>query len=398
VDNGWIQEVGKRFEDIYELTSSTLLPKNLPTDKLHEDVATPLATSHIIPLTIKITKSNKEERVSSQPRVLIAVLQAMQNVFPETYIVRNVVGDENKGFFNINMVTTSADVLSHYFEDAEEVNSGSLLARVYINSNHPLLEYKKNPKFNKYMSQEHIILEEIRLTSVNPSTLGYLEQVVPEPDNLRMHTIRIRKYLPEKHPKLQLFSKTLYDSRRRGTRVVMIKCDKEDYDELQDQFLTLNTQQVLNFFPWKEFTSLNDPLRDMAFQKAFDFNKNYRSVTLEGFRDNEDNIPMRYKVRQTGQVENAVTDPMGTMLVSDYLGTLTAANGTQLFSHVYEPIAGVRDTLVHVDNYTEAKVFAKVALIKLGREMNSASRLMVFRDYQEVKEAMNNKPKWKPFT
>jgi hypothetical protein len=248
------------------------------------------------------------------------------------------------------------------------------------------------------MSQEHIILEEIRLTSVNPSTLGYLEQVVPEPDNLRMHTIRIRKYLPEKHPKFQLFSKTLYDSRRRGTRVVMIKCDEEDYDVLQDHFLTLNTQQVLNFFPWKEFTSLNDPLRDTAFQKAFNFNKNYRSVTMGGFRDNEDNIPMRYKVRHTGQVENAVTDPMGTMLVSDYLGTLTAANGTKLFSHVYEPIAGFRDTLVHVDNFTEAKEFAKVALNELGREMNSASRLMVFRDYQEIEEAMNCKPKWKPFT
>jgi hypothetical protein len=139
-----------------------MYPKNLPNEKIQEIVTSPLPTSHTIPLPIKINKRKDDPMTISRPRVLIAILQAMQNVFPDSYIVPQVISDQHKGFFNINMIKSCPEILSHYFEDADDAQSGSLLTRVYVNSSHTLSEYKKNPKFNKYMSQEHIILEEIR--------------------------------------------------------------------------------------------------------------------------------------------------------------------------------------------------------------------------------------------
>ena len=60
------------------------------------------------------------------------------------------------------------------------------------------------------MAQEKIVLEEIRLNDVDPPNLGYLEELTPDNDLLRLHTVRIQKYLSTNHPKFQLFVKTLY--------------------------------------------------------------------------------------------------------------------------------------------------------------------------------------------
>jgi hypothetical protein len=403
-DDGWTtvssKKVEKKYDCIYEQTSTTLLPTNLPNEKLCPDTKTPLPTSYILPITIKITKKKGCEQTISRARVLVAVLQSMQNVFPDTYIQPKNEEDENSSsIYNINMVKTGEHLLDNYFENAEDVNAGSLLARIYIKTNNSLVDYKKNADFCKYLSKERIILEEIRLNDVNPPNLGFFEYLIPDTDNLSLHTIRIRKYMPDNHPRFQLFNKTLYDSRNRGTRVVMVKCDKDNFDELLDMFRTLNHENTIKFFPWKEFTSMNSVVRDIAFQKVFKFNKLFRSVKISGFKDNEDNIPMKYKIKQTGQIENDThTDPLETMVVSDYLSSIMAGTKTKLFDHVYEPIGGIRDTLVHVDNYTEAKEFAIVALPELARNMNAASRSLVFADYKSVENVMTTKKPWQPFT
>jgi hypothetical protein len=179
----------------------------------------------------------------------------------------------------------------------------------------------------------------------------------------------------------------------------MVKCDQENLDTLQDMFLTLHENGTIKFFAWKEFKSLNDIIRDTAFLRVFNFNRYYRSVTINGLKDNEDNILMKYRIKQSGQAgSDKDPDPLETILVSDYINTIKAGNNTNLFAHVYEPIGGVRDTIVHIDNFTEAKEFALIALIELYLNMNTASRLLVFLDPKTVEYAMSTKPKWKPFT
>jgi hypothetical protein len=392
------KKIEKRYADIYEQTSSNLIPTNLPSEKLSLDSSPIEATSHIIPLTIKIIRNKNETKNISRGRLLVAILQGMQNVYPDTYIYPKQVDDNHPVITNINMVKIGENLLDGYFQNATDIPTGSFIARIYVHTNNPLLLYKKDLKFSKNLSKEKIILEEVRLNEINPPNLGFIELLVPENDNLRLHTIRIRNYLPPVHPRFQLFTRTLYDSRRRGAKVVMIKCDRDDISTLKPMFQSLHEQDIIKFFSWQEFTSLNSVLRDTAFQKIFAFNKYFRSVTIQGFKDNDDNVPMKYRIKQSGQQETpGETDPLESMLVSDYLGTYTAGNGTKLFDHVYEPIKGTRDTMVLVDNHKEAQMFSEVALIELSREMTSASRIMVFENPEEVVKNMSIKTKWQPF-
>jgi hypothetical protein len=109
------QRKSKKYDCIYEPTSTTLLTTNLPSDKLCPDTKTPLPTSYILPITIKITKKKGCEQTISRARVLVAVLQSMQNVFPNTYIQPNNEEDEDSSsIYNINMVKTEEHLLDIY--------------------------------------------------------------------------------------------------------------------------------------------------------------------------------------------------------------------------------------------------------------------------------------------
>jgi hypothetical protein len=97
--------------------------------------------------------------------------------------------------------------------------------------------------------------------------VGFIENMIPDPAILRLHTIRLRKYLPANHPRFQLFVKTLYNSRRHGTRVVMIKANPENIETIDEMFQQLDSENVIQYFSWKEFVSLGSPLKDTAFQQ-----------------------------------------------------------------------------------------------------------------------------------
>jgi hypothetical protein len=115
---------------------------------------------------------------------------------------------------------------------------------------------------------------------------------------------------------------------------------------------------------------------------------------MSGFKDNEDNVTMVVK----SQLSNDTKDPLEDVYVTDYLQEwIYAGNGSNLFHHVYEPIDGKRDTIVHVDNLAEANDYAKVALAELTRIMNEPAKLLVISNLKEAEEAAK-KYKWKPYT
>jgi hypothetical protein len=286
--------------------------------------------------------------------------------------------------------------LDMYITYEPDLPIGTMMGRLHFKSKNRLSEYKKNMQLQKYLAREHMVIEEMRLNSNNPPIVGYFEDIIPDPDILRMHTVRIRKYLPPNHPRFQLFAKTLYNYKRHGTRVVMVKCDEENLETLREMFLALD-EKVVKFFSWKEFTSLQPQLRETAFQKQVLFNKYYRSVVMSGFKDNDDNVTMMVKPTQTGQIDDT-KDPLEDVYVTDYLQEwIYAGNGSNLFYHVYEPIDGKRDTIVHVDNLAEANDYAKVVLAELTRVMNTDAKTMVISNLQEAEAAAKNY-KWKPYT
>jgi hypothetical protein len=88
-----------------------------------------------------MTRSLKNPKVINRARVLVAILQAMQNVFPDTYIrPRNKDDSDCKEILNINMVKTGENIPNGYFENAQDVTEGCLLARILVKSNNPLSE------------------------------------------------------------------------------------------------------------------------------------------------------------------------------------------------------------------------------------------------------------------
>jgi hypothetical protein len=165
-------------------------------------------------------------------------------------------------------------------------------------------------------------------------------------------------------------------------------------------FQKLDDDKKIKFFSWKEFTSLQPELRDIAFQKQLLFNRTYKSVVLTGFKDNDDNVKMVYKIPQTGEIEisEEKKDPLEDVYVTDYLQDwISAGNGSPMFYHVYEPIEGKRDTMVQIDNFAEATDFSQVCLREMARVMNSPARAMVFQDVKAVEESIT-KAIWQPYT
>jgi hypothetical protein len=398
------QTVGaKRFEkklgDVFEIKSEKYLPKQMPIDTIPINM-TEDTTELLLPLVIKIKRPKKSECQLNNSRIVAAVLEAMKNVFHDTYLTPTDTKITDRTIITPLKVPPHPTTLDQYITYEPNMSEGSMMGRIYVKTNNRLIEYKRDIQFCKFLAREYMVVEEIRLKSINPETVGYFEEMVPDPDILSYHTKLLRKYLPPKHPRFQLFTTSLYDSKRRSTRVVMVKCDPENFITLQSMFNNLDEQKITKFFAWKEFMSMSVQVRDVAFQKQVRFNKTYRSVTIKGFKDNEDNVPMIYKFPLTGSIEQQEDqkDPLESVYVTDYLQDwITAGNGSNLFHHVYEPIDGKRNTIVHVDNLAEAADYANIALSELARVMNAPAKTMDIENLKEAEEG-TKKPAWQPYT
>jgi hypothetical protein len=108
---------------------------------------------------------------------------------------------------------------------------------------------------------------------------------------------------------------------------------------------------------------------------------------------------MIFKLPTSGQqVPTTTRDPLEDVYVTDYLQEwITAGNGSNLFHHIYEPIDGKRDTIVHVANLAEANNCATVVLSELARVMNTPAKALVIADLPSA-EAGTKKHKWQPYT
>jgi hypothetical protein len=353
-------------------------------------------------VVVQIKKPKNLETPIHNSRTVAALLAILQNVHPDTYLAPTDITITDSDILNPLNVPPTDIALDPYITYETDVPPNTMMGRLHFRTNNRLSEYKKDMQLSKYLAKEHMVIEEMTLASINPPTVGFIENMIPDPEILRIHTIRLRKYLPPNHPRFQLFVKTLYNSKRHGTRVVMVKCDPENVETIDEIFKQLDIENVIQFFSWKEFISLTPSLKDTAFHKQVLFNKHFRSVVLSGFKDNEDNVKMVFKLSTNSTNQTSITnnkDPLEDVYVTDYLQDwITAGNGSNLFHHVYEPIDGKRDTIVHINNLAEANNFATVVMSEpLARVMNTPAKVLVIADLPTA-EAGTKKPKWQPYT
>jgi hypothetical protein len=64
------------------------------------------------------------------------------------------------------------------------------------------------------------------LDDINPSQVGFLEEVIPRYDTLQMHTSRLHNLLPRGHHKFQLHIQSLFAKNSEKARIIMIKADE----------------------------------------------------------------------------------------------------------------------------------------------------------------------------
>jgi hypothetical protein len=362
------KEKKREFHATHDLISQKYLPRNII--QLTEPILTndDMKTKYVIPLSIRM-KTKKNSRATIRPsRVVVAILNSMKKVFPETNIGPLI---DNQNLPNINNATevpTSDNKLKHYLATPINGTNNMFFGKIHIHSNHTIKEYKQNNEFTQYLKNEGIIVDINDLDDINPTQLGLYE-------NIDIVHQRIKKMMPENTPKFQLTIQTLF-ANSVNTKIVMIKCDERNKDELKTLFEELHNKNKLNFFHWERFINLEPGQKLTIVNRNKEWRLKFRTYLIKGFIDNGNNIPMIYKEDMANE-----DDPLLKTTVTKYLQNhIKDLKGNNLFEFVYPPINGVREVLVRAYNATLALEFINICHSELARNMDDESIHKVFEN------------------
>jgi hypothetical protein len=393
------------FEDIFALTSTKFLPKHLPPGPVNTDT-TVNDTNYEFPLMIKVNKLKNQKQQLNNTRIVVAVLAAIQKICKETYLIPREGTGNLPPIKSPTQVSMNPNELKCYMElpPEEQRNKYSMVARINIKTNVKLSDCKAHPKFVEYLVKEHLVLDINGLIDVAPEHVGYLEKVDGRHETLDAHTERIKELLGEGAPIFQLNIHTLksYDGR---CKVFMMNCDQSNLESLRKKMHNLHAQKLVRFMSWREFTGMEDVLHRVAVRKELDYAKEYESLLITGFVDNEDNITMKmpdpddlqisFDIDEEGKLKKC--DPMENTYVSDFIGQVKSGTGENLFKHVYAPYKGTCEVLVKKKDSSVAKEYIKVIKGELAKHMNEVAIDMVFEDPVAVR-ALKNTSTWQPYS
>jgi hypothetical protein len=170
----------------------------------------------------------------------------------------------------------------------------------------------------------------------------------------------------------------------------MTKCDSIDSDILLKQFKELNTKTMITFFSWTDYISCTAEQKTTIINKINVWRNNYRSISVSGFCDNDNNVPMIYNEEE--YPNNILTSTS----VTDYLQNfIKNSNNENLFHYVFPPQYGIREVIVKLQNYSQAVSFIKVIQGELERTMDNEAIKLVFEDHGKASRDSTKYP-WKP--
>jgi hypothetical protein len=173
INNPWQTVGSKRLEkklgDVFELTSDKFLPKHLPLDSI-PNTTTQEAMALMMPIVFKISRQRKSDMQINPSRTVAAILAAMQNVFHDTYLISQNITVLDQNVLHPLGVPAHDTALSKYITYEPDTADRTLMGWIYMKSNHRLTDYKKDLLFCKYLAREHIVMDEVRLMTINPPT------------------------------------------------------------------------------------------------------------------------------------------------------------------------------------------------------------------------------------
>jgi hypothetical protein len=160
---------------------------------------------------------------------------------------------------------------------------------------------------------------------VAPEHVGYLEKVAGRHDTVASHTARIKEHLPPSCPPFQLNVQSIKTSEGRA-KVFMVNCDKVNVQTVRDEMCKLHKEKKIRFMSWREFAGMEETLRKVAVRKEILFSREYDSLLIDRFTDNDDNITMYMPDADDLDISNDESDenkhPMEKVYVSDYIAQI----------------------------------------------------------------------------
>jgi hypothetical protein len=227
-----------------------------------------------------------------------------------------------------------------------------------------------------------------------PYNVGFLEQAVQSRETTSMHKARLLKHLPLNTPDFQINLYKANNTDTRATYLVMVQTDKDNVGILTKILQKASKDHDLGFFPWHEYMRLSNIEKQMCLSELRMWNDKYKTIVVNGFNNNEDNVPM-----QMGEFdkETKKLHTLNNISVSDYLRQVThPVNGKLMFEYVFPTILGAREFIINVENYGDAESYLEEVQGELARVMSAKSITLEFSKPSEAfRQEME--PAWEPF-
>jgi hypothetical protein len=224
-------------------TSAKLLnvPKVIPPPP--KTIVSEYATKYCTPINIRIAYPNSS-RVGSfdKRRILIALLQAFQQIDPSANIHPTLLSDElqhqEKILRHIDEIPNIAQDIDQYYEIPTTTNSDCFHARILVNSGIEYHHFKRNTHFVQWLKSEDIQLDRNRLKdTLKPHQVGFFTHLVPRIDQTLLYEHRAQIAVTPSCPPFFLqikYVKAAYTT----TKVWNVYTNAENIDKVAQELKT----------------------------------------------------------------------------------------------------------------------------------------------------------------
>lgn len=400
-DDGWTPVPSKKQGQpciIINPYAKTLAPFTIPKGSStfrDDDVPTKLR----LPTSLRINPPKGQQVKYNISRIMAALLLGIQEVSDSASLGPLLQSDNDlPRINNIHQIPDEEELLLKYIDNPRAMKTGSFYANIVVHCDFEIHELKKNAKFRQWITNERIHLEYYPLRAATPMNVGFLYNIIPRDDTLKIQCGRLRNMLPEGCPDFHLVKQPLYMGKTK-TMVLVMKADEPNIPLLAQLMNAVNKKRAdIEYYPWDSYLALNRLQRLTIINSQNKFTSSFRTLMIHGFADDDDDIPMHYlEDNEENMQEDRAISPMETIGVTQYLRTVPrSGKGTLLFAYVFPPILGIREVLVTHANAAEAASYVRVATGELAREMNQDAIKLVFRKPEAAVEAMKQ-DKWMPF-
>jgi hypothetical protein len=116
------------------------------------------------------------------------------------------------------------------------------------------------------------------------------------------------------------------------TYVVMVQCAKDDVDILIKLIGNMDEEENVVLFPWKQYVPMSLEKKQTMYNDIRLWNYSYKSIVIDGFVDNTDNI----QIRNNNLLENNSNEE--TISVSELRNIINPTNNEGMIEYVYPTI------------------------------------------------------------